>query len=95
MVEKGWVEEVRSLLSRGYSPALRSMRSLGYRHIVSYLQEEIDFPRAVLWTKRDTRRYAKRQITWFKSDPEIEWFPAEEDLEAEVGSAVEDFLSQC
>ena len=95
MVERGWVEEVRSLLSRGYSPALRSMRSLGYRHIVSYLQGEIDFPRAVLWTKRDTRRYAKRQVTWFKSDPEIRWFPAEQDREGEVGSAVEEFLSQC
>ncbi len=95
MVEMGWVEEVRSLLSRGYSPNLRCMRSLGYRHIVSYLRGEIDLPRAVLWTKRDTRRYAKRQITWFHGDPEIRWFRGEQDAEGEVGSAVEDFLSQC
>lgn len=94
MVERGWVEEVRSLLSRGYSPSLKSMQSLGYRHIVSHLEGEIDLSQAVSWTKRDTRRYAKRQITWFKADPEVRWFPAE-GREKEIGSLIEDFLSQC
>ncbi|MCL2855697.1 MAG: tRNA (adenosine(37)-N6)-dimethylallyltransferase MiaA [Defluviitaleaceae bacterium] len=65
MVEKGLVEEVRFLLDR-YDPALVSMQGLGYKEIVPYLQGETDLEAAVNAIKQGTRRFAKRQITWFK-----------------------------
>jgi len=76
MMEMGWVDEVRSLLNRGYAPNLKSLQSLGYKNILSYIMGDVKFDEAVRLIKRDTRRYAKRQITWFKADPEIKWFPA-------------------
>ena len=95
MLEMGWVEEVQSLLGRGYSPQLKSMHSLGYKHIVSHLSGEIGLTRAIDLIKRDTRRYAKRQITWFKTDPEIHWFPADQNGEAEIEAIVMDFFNHC
>lgn len=74
MMENGLVEEVEELLSKGYSPCLKSMRSLGYRQICSSLSGEITMEEAVSLIKRDTRRYAKRQMTWFRKDDEIKWF---------------------
>jgi len=75
MMEMGWVDEVRSVLNRGYAPNLKSLQSLGYKYIVSCLSGDIKINEAVRLIKRDTRRYAKRQITWFRADPEINWFP--------------------
>ncbi len=74
MMENGLVEEVGGLLAKGYSPCLKSMRSLGYRQICSCLSGEISMEEAVSLIKRDTRRYAKRQMTWFRKDDEIKWF---------------------
>jgi len=94
MMERGWLEEVKSLLDRGYSSSLRSLQSLGYRSIVSYLSGDGDLEKTVSLIKRDTRRYAKRQMTWFKADPEILWFPADEDSFAQVEEAVAQFLEE-
>lgn len=91
MIEQGLVEEVEGLLQRGYSPALKSMRSLGYRHICSYLKEGGSWEETVRTLKRDTRRYAKRQLTWFRADPEIIWKSPDE-LD-QIEKLVEDFLS--
>ncbi len=95
MLEMGWVREVQSLLDRGYSPKLKSMQSLGYKQIVRYLLGEIEMPQALELIKRDTRRYAKRQITWFKSDPEIQWFRAHQDWGPEIGAMVMEFFNHC
>lgn len=73
MLAAGWLEEVKGLLRR-YPPDLKSLRALGYRHLVAYLHGELGLEEAVAAIKRDTRRYAKRQLTWFKADPEIRWF---------------------
>lgn len=82
MLDRGWVEEVRGLLQKGYSPKLKSLQSLGYRQVISFLQGEKSIAETVLSIQGDTRRYAKRQLTWFKADPEIRWFKGElEDLE--------------
>lgn len=75
MVEEGLVDEVRALLSRGYGPELKSMQSLGYRHMCAYLRGEATWDEALGGMKRDTRRFAKRQLTWFRADPSIVWVP--------------------
>lgn len=73
MVADGFVAEVRRLLERGYHRDLKPMQSLGYRHMAAHLAGEGDLAAAIRLIKRDTRRYAKRQLTWFCRDPEIRW----------------------
>jgi tRNA dimethylallyltransferase len=74
MLEAGLLEEVRSLLDKGYSPRLKSLQSLGYRHMIDFLSGRLSFEEAARQLKRDTRHYAKRQLTWFRADPEVRWF---------------------
>jgi len=74
MMEAGFVAEVRRLLAVGYGPGLKPMQSLGYRQIVSFLRGECSLDSAVSRIQRDTRRYAKRQLTWFRGDLEFRWF---------------------
>ena len=74
MMEQGFLNEVESLMKMGYSPSLKSMGSLGYRHMAAYLGGTVSYEDSVALLKRDTRRYAKRQLTWFRADSEIEWF---------------------
>lgn len=66
MIAAGLVQEVHDLLERGYSRELNSMKSLGYKEIAAYLSGEYDLAAAVELMKRNTRHYAKRQITWFR-----------------------------
>jgi len=73
MIAGGLLDEVRSLLEAGYSPELKPMLSIGYRHVVEYLVGSCSLEEAVSHMKRDTRRYAKRQMTWFNRDEEINW----------------------
>jgi tRNA dimethylallyltransferase len=73
MVERGLVEETKTLLTMGYSPDLKPMKSLGYRHAVRYLEGRYDREEMVRELQADTRRYAKRQLTWFRADPSIHW----------------------
>lgn len=75
---KGLVEEVRRLLERGYDRCLGSMKGLGYRQISGYLAGEYSYEEAVRLLKRDTRRFAKRQMTWFRKEPDIFWLTVEE-----------------
>ncbi len=76
MLAHGFVEEVRGLLEQGYHPGLKPMQSLGYRQLVQYLQGACDLPTAIREIQRDTRRYAKRQLTWFRGDAEFCWWDA-------------------
>ncbi len=73
MLESGLAEEVKWLLDHGYGPELKSMGSIGYRHMTDYLQGATQRDESIELLKRDTRRYAKRQFTWFRADPEIHW----------------------
>jgi len=77
LFEYGLEHEVRSLLKRGYSPSLKSMQSIGYRHMMQYIAGNWSLQRCMELLARDTRRYAKRQYTWFKKDPSIRWFDRE------------------
>lgn len=78
MVKQGWADEVATLLARGLSPALPAFQAIGYRQIVRYLHGECSLEQAVEETVRATRRYAKRQSTWFRKEPDIHWFDARE-----------------
>ncbi len=78
MIKSGLVEEVARLHKYGYSAELKSMRALGYRHIGLALAGVIGLDEAVKLMKRDTRRYAKRQLTWFRSEPDIVWCDPDE-----------------
>ena len=73
MVKAGLVDEVKMLLDRGYSSDLKSMQSIGYRHMIDFIEGRLSWERTLSVLKRDTRRYAKRQIAWFKADPEVVW----------------------
>jgi tRNA dimethylallyltransferase len=73
MIERGFLQEVSRLMEMGYGAELKPMQSLGYKQMVQFIMMEIGWTEAVRRTKRDTRHYAKRQWTWFKSDPEIRW----------------------
>lgn len=91
MIETGLLSEVRGLLERGYPSDLNSMKSIGYRHMADFIEGRIGWEEAVTTLKRDTRRYAKRQYTWFKADPGVRWTRPEA-LE-EMGRWIEAFLS--
>jgi|YelNatPaOPRAMG01_1025707.scaffolds.fasta_scaffold05261_9 tRNA dimethylallyltransferase len=74
MFNRGLVEEVKGLLNMGYTKDLPPLQSLGYRHVISFLEGKISLMEAIRLTARDTRHYAKRQITWFGAEKDISWF---------------------
>ena len=73
MLAAGWLDEIEGLLRR-YPPELKPLQALGYRHLINYLTGRWSWEEALTLLTRDTRRYAKRQFTWFGSDPEVRWF---------------------
>lgn len=81
-LEKGLVDETHTLLARGYSRNLVSMKSLGYRQMAGYLEGDYAFDEAVQRLRRDTRRYAKRQMTWFRKEPGLRWVEIQADEQA-------------
>ncbi|MBC5996665.1 tRNA (adenosine(37)-N6)-dimethylallyltransferase MiaA [Romboutsia ilealis] len=78
MLEKGLIDEVKNLLNMGYSKDLISMQGIGYKEIIKYLDGEYTYDEAIEVIKRDSRRYAKRQITWFKRYESAKWFNLDE-----------------
>ena len=74
MISSGLVEEVKNILNMGYDKRLNSLNTVGYKEIISYLDGEITLEKAIELIKRNTRRYAKRQLTWFNGDKRIIWF---------------------
>ncbi|WNR42297.1 tRNA (adenosine(37)-N6)-dimethylallyltransferase MiaA [Paenibacillus roseipurpureus] len=73
MMDEGLVEEVQSILASGCPKQAISMQALGYKEIVSYLEGELTLDAAVTLLKRDTRRFAKRQLSWFRHMKDIQW----------------------
>jgi tRNA dimethylallyltransferase len=78
MIDSGLKDEVEGLLAMGYATELKSMQSLGYRHMAAHLAGAISIHEAAYQIKRDTRHYAKRQITWFRGDSEFRSFDADD-----------------
>jgi len=91
MVEEGLLGEVEKLLAMGYDPGLKSMQSIGYRHMLQYIQGQWGWDEALNLLARDTRRYAKRQMTWFGNDPQIRWFAPTDT--APIFECVEEFFA--
>lgn len=79
MIGQGLINEVRGLIARGYAEHVERLRSLGYREITAHLRGECTLEEAVDLMKQNTRRYAKRQLTWFRGDPRVHWMPVTED----------------
>lgn len=92
-VEAGLLEEYRALLAKGYSPELRLLNGLCYRHMRWVHEGKMTLDEAIRLDQRDNRRYAKRQLTWFKSTPGIRWFDPRTDSAA-ITQAVREFLER-
>jgi len=92
MISAGFLDEVKSLLARGYSADLKPMQSIGYRHMTDYIEGRLNWAECVRTMKRDHRRYAKRQLTWFGADSEITW-KAPGQLDA-LKLSIENFMSE-
>lgn len=73
MFDKGLVDEVQSLLKMGFQKTLNSLNTVGYKEVIEYLEGNINLEKTVELVKRNTRRYAKRQMTWFNRDNRIDW----------------------
>ncbi|MGL5559203.1 MAG: tRNA (adenosine(37)-N6)-dimethylallyltransferase MiaA [Paraclostridium dentum] len=74
MISQGLEDEVKTLLNMGYSSDLVSMQGIGYKEIIKYLNNEYTYEEAIEIIKRDSRRYAKRQLTWFRRYENAKWF---------------------
>jgi tRNA dimethylallyltransferase len=81
MLRDGLLDEVRNLLDLGYSDGSNSLQTVGYQEAISHLQGRIDYKTMVELIKRNTRRYAKRQLTWFRAERRIHWYDIKDESE--------------
>jgi tRNA dimethylallyltransferase len=77
MIDEGLVDEVRALWQRGFGPDLPPLRSIGYREVGEHLRGRRDLASAIAAMQRATRQFAKRQLTWFRGDPTVQWQDAD------------------
>jgi tRNA dimethylallyltransferase len=90
MLAAGWLDEVKGLLTR-YGGDIKPLKSLGYRNLVAFLRDQTGWKETVELIKRDTRRYAKRQFTWFRADPAVQW--RRPDQQEEIIGLIREFLA--
>jgi tRNA dimethylallyltransferase len=91
MMAQGFLDEVRQLMASGYGSDLKSMQSLGYRHLSAVVGGDASLAEAVTMLKRDHRRYAKRQLTWFGARKSVRWLTP--DQTAPAAERIRAFLS--
>ncbi len=94
MLAGGLVEEVRRLLDAGYRSSLTAAQAIGYKELVPVVEEGADLSEAVVEVKRATRRYAKRQLTWFRADPRVKWLDVTGLAATDVADAAARVLAQ-
>lgn len=92
MLAQGLAEEVRGLLAAGYGPDLVSMRGLGYKELVPYVQGECTLEEAATELKKATRRFAKRQLTWFHGQAQGLWLDVTNLSQAEILKQITDYI---
>lgn len=73
MFRQGLISETASVLDKGYEKNLNSLNTVGYKEVIQYLEGELSYDHCVELVKKNSRHYAKRQLTWFRADPEIKW----------------------
>ena len=98
MFEHGLVEEVRCILALGYSPACKPFESHGYKQAMQLINGELSLRDAIFYAQRNTRHYAKRQITWFRRERELQWlkgFGDVPDIREAALTSVSKFLNTC
>jgi tRNA dimethylallyltransferase len=98
MFEHGLVEEVRGILALGFAPACKPFESHGYKQAMQLIQGELSPRDAVFYAQRNTRHYAKRQITWFRRERELQWlkgFGDAADIRQVALERVAEFLTPC
>jgi tRNA dimethylallyltransferase len=98
MFEHGLIEETKSLLEAGYAADSKPMQSLGYRQALAVISGETGLDQAVEDCRIKTRQYAKRQMTWFRAEPDVHWmdgFGADPEVQTRAFALVGNFLSQC
>jgi tRNA dimethylallyltransferase len=78
MIDNGLIDEVKNILKMGYNKNLNALNTVGYKEIIQHLDGAFSLDRAVELIKRNTRHYAKRQLTWFRKDDRIQWFDVKE-----------------
>jgi tRNA dimethylallyltransferase len=78
MLDAGWLDEVRSLVARGFGAWLTATQAIGYSELAEYLEGELAIDEAMERTVRRTKELARRQMAWFRRDPRIRWFDADE-----------------
>ena len=84
MLENGLLDEVKELLKMGYTKDMISMQGIGYKEMIKYLDGEYTYDEAIEIIKRDSRRYAKRQFTWFKRYQDAKWFDLDKYQDIEI-----------
>ncbi|MDO5713168.1 MAG: tRNA (adenosine(37)-N6)-dimethylallyltransferase MiaA [Tissierellia bacterium] len=88
MLTSGLIDEVNDLLKQGYSKDLTSMKAIGYKEVISYLEGDWDYEMMVTKLKQYTRNYAKRQLTWFRRYPELTWLDKDKLSNQEIISLI-------
>lgn len=92
MIAQGLLEEVQTLIDQGYGNELERLRSLGYREMANHLLGKSSIDEAAAAMKQNTRRYAKRQLTWFRHDPRIVWLPAADRTPQELAAQCQEII---
>ena len=94
MLKQGLLEEVKGLLDRGYTPDLVSMQGIGYKEFIPYFNGECTLEESVTQLKTNTRRFAKRQLTWFRRQIEGLWIDMSKATGEEALEDVLDYLKE-
>jgi tRNA dimethylallyltransferase len=91
MLEQGLLQEVQQLLNAGYGTESKALRAIGYKELIAHLDGEYGLDEAIRLIKRDTRHYAKRQLTWFNADKDILWLEYPAEFDTILNNAIEFF----
>lgn len=94
MLEAGWIDEVKELMERGISPESPAFQAIGYRQIAGFLKGLMSRDEALVDIARATRRFAKRQLTWFRKEASVRWFEIGKDDEGPLVSQVFDYIRE-
>ena len=91
MFDKGFIDEVKYIRKLGYNTDIKPMQSIGYKQVNSFLNNEIDLENTKYLIKRDTKRYAKRQITWLRKENDLNWYDCDSELDKVIKKGREFF----